>query len=368
MTTRPAHSADRLFLIYIGALTVLGLAILLSASTPSGYLRYNDPYYLIKRQVLFGLLPGLAAFVVAARINYQWWRKLVWLAYGAALVLLLAVFVPHLGVTINGHRSWLASGSFSFQPAEVAKLALIFLLAHLLSERKIPWDDWRQSLLPILSLIAPIILLIAVQPDIGTLSIIVVIAAIMMFVGQMPVRYLLIMALLGALAFGALVLAAPYRLQRFTTFLHPEMDPRGVGYQVNQAFLAVGSGGWWGLGWGHSRQKFQYLPEVSADTIYGVYAEETGFVFSTLLVLLLLAIALRGLKIAAASPDEFGRLLVTGIVVWFVWQSFLNIGATIGAMPLTGVPLPFVSHGGTALMMALAAAGIVANVSRFSNV
>jgi cell division protein FtsW len=170
--------------------------------------------------------------------------------------------------------------------------------------------------------------------------------------------------MVGIICFMGLVFAAPYRMNRLTTFLHPELDPQGVGYQINQAYLAVGSGGFWGLGFGHSRQKFQYLPEVNADSIYAVIAEEMGFIISTLVVLLILLIGCRGLKIAQGSTDEYGQFLVTGIMVWFMWQSFLNIGAMVGALPLTGVPLPLISHGGSAYMSVLAALGIVVNVSK----
>ena len=174
------------------------------------------------------------------------------------------------------------------------------------------------------------------------------------------------MGLIGAVVMAGMIFAAPYRLQRLSTFLHPELDPQGVGYHINQAFLAVGSGGVWGLGLGHSRQKFQYLPEVSADSIFAVIAEETGFVFSAGLVILILLIGWRGLKIAKKAPDEFSTLLVAGVMVWFVWQSFLNIGAMVGVLPLTGVPLPFVSHGGSAMLVALLAVGMVASVSKHS--
>ena len=168
----------------------------------------------------------------------------------------------------------------------------------------------------------------------------------------------------GAAAFILLVIAAPYRAQRLTVFMHPELDPQGVGYQMNQAFLAAGSGGFWGLGFGHSRQKFQYLPEVNSDSVFAIVAEENGFFISTIVVLLMLLLGWRGLKIAKSTSDDFGRLLVSGIMVWYLWQSFLNVGAIVGALPLTGVPLPFVSHGGSALMVILFGMGIVANVSK----
>ena len=186
----------------------------------------------------------------------------------------------------------------------------------------------------------------------------------MLYLAEVPKKYLAVMGLVGLLVMGGMVMAAPYRLQRLTTFLHPELDPQGQGYHINQAFLAIGSGGVWGLGLGHSRQKFQYLPEVSADSIFAVIAEETGFIFSIAFLVLILLIGWRGLKIAKQAPDEFGTLLTAGVVVWFVWQSFLNIGAMVGILPLTGVPLPFVSHGGSAMLVALTAVGMVASVSK----
>ncbi len=363
----PRH-ADRPFLIYLGILVVFGLACLMSASGPLGVAKFNDGYFFIKRQVLFGLLPGLVLFVAAAKIDYHLWQKFSWIIYVFALVLLGLVFVPGLGITINNSQSWLGIGSISFQPAECAKLALILILAHVLSMKSYNWDKWQESILPILATIAPVLLLVLAQPDVGTLSIMAMIVLAMLYIAQVPAKYLLAMVLAGVIGLVALVWMAPYRAQRLTTFLHPELDPKGVGYQMNQAFLAVGSGGFWGLGFGHSRQKFQYLPEVNADSIFAVIAEEVGFIWSAGLVFLILLMTWRGFKIAKGAPEPFGGLLVAGIMIWFAWQSFLNIGAMVGALPLTGVPLPFVSHGGTALAMALAGAGIVTNVSKHSSI
>jgi len=215
-----------------------------------------------------------------------------------------------------------------------------------------------------LIIISPLVLLIGAQPDIGSMSILVVMIFVILFLTGIKKSYLFILGLLSILAFISLLLVAPYRVQRLTTFLHPELDPKGVGYQTNQAFLAIGSGGLFGVGLGQSRQKFQYLPEVHADSIFAVIAEEMGFFVSVFLVLLITFLGLRGLKIAKRAPDQFGRLLVSGIVVWFMWQSFLNIGSMAGVLPLTGVPLPFVSHGGTALTVALMGAGVVLGVSK----
>ena len=284
--------------------------------------------------------------------------------YGITLASLALVFVPHVGTVINGSRSWLSIAGFNLQPSEFAKLGVILMSARLVARQRERWPDWRQSLMPILAILAPALLLVAARPDVGTLSILVMIVFVMLYAGGVPGRPLAVLAAIGMAGFAALVMAAPYRAQRLTTFLHPELDPKGVGYHINQAFLAIGSGGFWGLGYGHSRQKFQYLPEVSADSIYAVIAEETGFLVAGGLVLLILLLGWRGLKIARQAPDGFGRLAAVGLITWFLWQSFLNIGAMVGALPLTGVPLPLVSHGGSALVAGLIAFGIIASISR----
>ncbi|MBI5729342.1 MAG: cell division protein FtsW [Candidatus Magasanikbacteria bacterium] len=364
----PARRADRLFLLYLGILAVFGLMALMSASTPVGYAKFGDAYFFVKRQVLLGLIPGSVLFFLFAKLDYHVWRKLGWVLYGVTLLLLSLVFVPGIGVTINHSRSWLAVAGHNFQPVEIGKLALAIVLAILLSDGKRDWTNWQTSLVPVLAIIAPILFLVLLQPDVGTLSILVTIVFMALFIAKVPNKYLVWLGAAGAACFIGLVIAAPYRAARLTTFLHPELDPKGVGYQMNQAFLAIGSGGFWGLGFGHSRQKFQYLPEVSADSIFAVIAEENGFLVSFALVALILLLSWRGFAIAKHAPDSFGYLLVSAIMVWWVWQSFLNIGAMVGALPLTGVPLPFVSHGGSALTAALAAAGIVVSVSRQARV
>ena len=338
----------------------------MSASAPAGYEKFQDTYFFVKRQLIFGILPGLILFLSAVRVNYLYFKKLSWPIYILTIVLLVLVFIPGIGSIINGSRSWLDIFGYTFQPAELAKLGLIIILAKLLSETKRNLADWRAGLLPVLFFVLPLLVLVLLQPDLGTLSILVMIILAMLYLAEVPRKYLAVMGLIGAVVMAGMIFAAPYRLQRLSTFLHPELDPQGVGYHINQAFLAVGSGGVWGLGLGHSRQKFQYLPEVSADSIFAVIAEETGFIFSAGLVILILLIGWRGLKIAKKAPDEFSTLLVAGVMVWFVWQSFLNIGAMVGVLPLTGVPLPFVSHGGSAMLVALLAVGMVASVSKHS--
>lgn len=364
VTNSKIQRADRFLIIGALVLIIFGIVSLVSASAPEGYAKFKDGYWFVKRQLLFGFLPGIALFFLIAKISYrrlhQWGP---WL-YAGSLVLLALVFVSGIGVSINGSRSWLQIFGFNLQPSELVKLTLIIVLARVLTTRPVTHDTWRENLLPVLAWVAPAVLLVLGQPDLGTTSILAVIVVVMLYLSGVPVRFLVVLGLVGVAAFAALIIAAPYRTQRLTTFLHPEFDPRGVGYQVNQAFLAVGSGGLWGFGLGHSRQKFQYLPEVSADSIYAVIAEELGFFVATAFVLGVLFFGWRIFQIARRAPDQFGMLVAGGIGAWFLWQSFLNMGAMVGALPLTGVPLPFVSHGGSAIFSVCAAVGVVASISR----
>jgi cell division protein FtsW len=362
----PSKSADRLFILLAAILVVFGLVMLASASSPAGYSKFGDSFYFIKKQLLFGVLPGLILFLIFARLNYHLLQKLSWLIYLFSLSLLVLVFIPGIGLVLNGSRSWIQVFGLSLQPSEFAKLAVIIILARLLSENR-DLRDWKNGLLPVLAMLSPAVLLIAAQPDVGTLLILVVIIFVMLYLADTPKVYLAILGLAGIICFTALLLVAPHRVQRITTFLHPELDPKGIGYQINQSFLAVGSGGIFGLGLGHSRQKFQYLPEVQADSIFAVIAEEMGLLVSAVLVMLIVFLGLRGFKIAKTAPDQFGHLLAAGIMIWFVWQSFLNISTTIGLLPLTGVPLPFISHGGSAMLVMLGAMGVVVGISKYGN-
>ena len=365
MREATSKSADRLFLLFSAILVIFGLIMLASASSPAGYSRFGDTFYFIKKQFLFGLLPGLFLFFILARFNYHLLQKFSGLIYLFSLTILTLVFVPGVGLVLNGSRSWIQFFGWSLQPSEFAKLAVIIILAKLLSESR-NLKDWKNGLMPVLAMLSPAVLLIAVQPDVGTLSILIVIIFTMLYLADTPKVYLVVLGLAGVVCFAALLLVAPRKAERITTFLHPELDPKGIGYQINQSFLAVGSGGIFGLGLGHSRQKFQYLPEVQADSIFAVIAEEMGLLITMALVALIAFLGLRGLKISKGAPDQFGRLLSAGIMIWFVWQSFLNISTTIGLLPLTGVPLPFISHGGSAMLAMLAGFGIVANVSKYN--
>lgn len=358
--------SDYVFLSLVLLILIFGLIMLTSASAPVGHREFSDKYFFIKNQLMFGVLPGIFSLVVFVNLKYKYLKKLAWVIFIGLLVGLGVVFIPGMGASFGtGSRSWISVGGFSLQPSEFAKLGLIIFLAYYLSELKEKISDFKQGFLPALLFgIAPIVL-IALQPDLGTAMIMFAIVFGMLFLAKAKWSHMGLLLGSALIMFVIMVSISPYRTQRLTTFLYPELDPKGSGYQINQAFLAIGSGGILGRGLSRSRQKFQYLPEVHSDSIFAIIAEEMGLVISSLLVVAFLVLFIRGLKIARKAPDKFSRLVVSGIIIWLATQTFINIGAMVGLLPLTGVPLPFISHGGTALISALAGVGIILNISKY---
>jgi cell division protein FtsW len=357
---------DQFFLIFVLFFLVFGLIILNSSSSALAYNKFGDVYYFVKRQLFSGILPGLIFFWIFSKIDYVHWLK--WNKYFYFLVacLLVMVFIPGIGTTNNTvAHSWI-NFPFSFQPSELAKLVVALVLASMFSQQGRNIRDFQNGLLPIFFTLIPIFVLILVQPDIGTLSILCFMVFFVLILAGVEWKVIALLSLVGIIAFGFLMFDG-HRRDRMSVFLHPEIDPQGIGYHVNAAYLAVGSGGIWGVGYGHSRQKHLYLPEVQADSVFAVFAEEFGFVISVGFVFLFFIFTLKGFQIANQAPDKFGYLLVSGIMVWFFIQASLNMLAMVGGAPITGLPLPLISHGGTAMVVNLAALGIVANVSRKRN-
>ncbi len=364
MSRARARAYDVVFLALLGGLVLLGFILLASASWPLGFEKFGNGYYFLEHQAIFGLPLGLAGFFTMMRLPYGSLRKLAIPMLGLSVFLLLLVFIPGLGAEFGSSRSWIAVGPVSFQPSEIVKLTfLIYLAAWLEKRSKVELRSFTSGLLPFGTVMGVIALLLLLQPDTGTLAIIVASAVVVYAVAGAPLYQLAGVGLLGATVLALLLNFSEYREARFKTFLHPELDPLGVGYHINQALLAIGSGGFFGRGYGHSLQKFQSLPEVAGDSIFPIIAEELGFVLTSLFIFLYLSFLLRGLKIGENSPDQFGRYLVIGIMSWFGIQAIVNIGAMVGLLPITGVPLPFISYGGTALIVCLTAAGVVVNVS-----
>ncbi len=362
--TAAVARVDRPLLLSVFGLSVFGLAMLSSASGPAAFARFGDAFWFVKHQLLYGFLPGTVMLVVLSQIDYRRYRDMAMPILIMTVVLLVLVFIPGLSANWGTSRSWIGIGGFSVQPAEIVKLTFIIYLAAWLEARgDAGARDLHAGLVPFLTLLGIIGLLIMLQPDLGTFSVIVMVSIVVYFLGGASLSHITALIAAGVGLIVLLIKIAPYRAQRLSTFLHPELDPQGVGYHINQALLAIGSGGIFGLGFGRSRQKFSYLPEVAGDSIFAVMAEELGFIFSTAFILFLVFFLWRGLTVADRAPDRFGKLLASGIVALVAVQAFVNIGSMLSLMPLTGITLPFVSYGGTSLFVFLSAMGILLNIS-----
>lgn len=366
MNTRTRSTIDIPLLVLVGVLILFGLIMLASASAALGYERFADNYYFLKHQFIFGFVPGVAGLFIMSRIPYTFWRTYAFHLLIASIGLLVLVFIPGFSAGIGTAHSWISVGGiFSLQPAEIVKLTFLFYLAAWLAGKgESRLRDVGSGLVPFLCVLGAVLLLLVLQPDLGTMSIIAAMALTVYFVGGAPIIYVLGLIGAGIGSLALLIGLAPYRAARFTTFLNPELDPQGIGYHINQALLAIGSGGIFGLGYGHSRQKFQYLPEVAGDSIFAVIAEEMGLIVALAVLGLFLALLWRLLAIAKGAPDAFAKYVVVGICAWLIIQAFVNIGSMVALLPITGVPLPFISYGGTALAINMAAIGVVLNISK----
>ncbi|MFC1644626.1 putative lipid II flippase FtsW [Patescibacteria group bacterium] len=348
-------------------LALFGVIMIGSASVLYAKTHFNDPYFLVKKQIFSGFLPGLLFLYIFQKIDYHFWKKVSVIFFFITLVFLMLVFVPGIGSSVYGASRWIDLGFISFQPSEMAKLSIIlYLAAWLESKGKKKIKDIYEGLVPFLAILGIMGFLILKQPDTGTLGAIIFIAIAIYFTSGAKISHIFAIFLSGIAGLAVLIKMAPYRMNRFKVFLNPELDPQGIGYQVNQALLAIGSGGFFGLGFGHSRQKLNYLPEPMGDSIFAVVCEELGLIGALIILCAFIFFAARGLKIAKNASDEFGRLVAVGIVSWIVFQAFINITAITSLIPLTGIPLPFISYGGTSLVFLMMAVGILLNISKRS--
>ncbi len=359
-----SKSADTPFLLVFLVLIVFGLLIFTSAAL--GLLARGGASFtsVAVSQLLLGFLCGGIALVVLSHIDYRLWRPYTPYFFGFALLLTLLTFIPGIGITLKGAARWVSMGPITFQPAELLKFAAVAFIAGIYASRMRSVGTLRGGVLPLVligGLSAGILLL---QPDTDGAAIILLACAVVLFTAGGKVWHLLLLGLIGLLALGAVAYQRPYLAERFLTFVNHSADPQGAGWQIHQSLIAVGSGQWSGKGFGQSIEKFSYLPEPIGDSIFAVAAEEFGFVGSVALVLLYAGVALLGLRIAARAPDPFGGLLVVGLITVIIGQSFMNIASTLGLIPLSGLPLIFVSHGGTSLAIALAEVGVILSVSK----
>lgn len=357
---------DRSFFFTVLLLTVLGLIMLLSASFPTAMARRGDALFYFKRQTAFAGI-GIVAMILISYMDYEMLRTIGRPLLIISIVLLIAVLEPHLGIMRNNARRWLRIFSVEFQPSEIAKLAVIVDFSASISVKKNRMATVRNGVVPYFGVIAIMFLLLWKEPHLSGAILICAVGAILVFIGGVRLRW--VAAVLLVIAGGAALLlsgAVSYGQSRIAMWKDPFIDAKGAGYQLSQSLIAIGSGGMFGLGFGKSRQKFLFLPEVQNDFIFSIIAEEMGLFGAALILLLFALFVMQGYQIALRAKDRFGTLLCVGIISQVALQTFLNIAVVTGAIPTTGVSLPFFSYGGTALMMQLFEMGIVLSVSRQS--
>jgi len=338
--------------------------MLSSAGIIDAQKKFNSPYYYLKHQLIYGLLPGALLFFILSRINYKIWKKFSPFILFGSLFLLTLVFVPSLGQGLKGATRWVEVWHVRFQPAEFLKLAIVVYLAAWFSGRDERIKNWAYGSAPFFVVLSFVGILLALQPDIGTLIVVTLISLGVYFIAGVDLKHFVVIVLLLVVALATLIFSSHYRLDRIKTFMNPALDPRGISYQLNQSLISIGSGGLFGVGFGHSTQKYGFLPEVVSDSIFAIIAEELGLMGAIFTILLFLCLCFIMVKIAKNCRDKFGSLLVIGVNIWIMSQAFINIAAISGVAPLTGIPLPFISYGGTALVSLMGGLGLVYNVAR----
>lgn len=346
---------DRILLVLTVVITLFGLLMVYDASIIEANRLFADKYHFVRQQSLWAIF-GFISLLVLSRLPLTWLAKLALPGLIFSLILLVAVLIPGFGQSTLGARRWLNLFGFTLQPTELVKLTLSLYLAA--------WMAKKRHLLPFLALIALILGLIMLQPDLGTAIVVIFTAVLTYFISGANLFHLFGLIILGLASGGGLIWLSDYRRARLLTFFDPGRDPLGSSYHIQQALIAIGSGGWWGLGLGQSRQKYEFLPQVSTDSIFAIIAEEVGFIGAAILIAALFYLVFRAITIVRFAPDEFSRLLASAIAGWLGIQTVINLSAMLALLPLTGVPLPFISYGGSSLVVNLAAVGILLNISR----
>jgi cell division protein FtsW len=357
---------DKTFFWLVFSLVLIGLIAISSAGIAIAQIKFGDPYHYFKHQLFYGAIPGLVAMFIVSKINYKFWQKMAVPLLGLAIFSLIAVLLSGAGLELKGAKRWIVLGPVSFQPTEMVKLAVIVYLASLLAKKGKAIKDFSESLVPFIVIIGIIGLLIMMQPDVGSFGAIAFIALAMFFLAGASLKHIIGLVGVGISLLIVMIKLEPYRMNRFLAFMNPDLDVQGIGWQVKQAAIAIGHGGIFGVGLGHSHQKFSYLPEVVGDSIFAVIAEEVGLLGAGIIVVLFILLAFRGFRLARKAPDKFSSFMVAGVSLWIIFQAMINIMAIIGLMPLTGIPLPFISYGSTSLLFLLVGVGIVLNISRSS--
>lgn len=347
-----------------GAVIILlsiGLVMVFSASSVMGLSEHGDPYHYVRRQSLLAVI-GLIALFVLMKVDYHIFKPLALPGLIISFALLAAVIF--VGQDIGGATRWIRVGSFNLQPSELAKIAMVNYVAVYISVKRERVRRFFTGLLPVLLLLAGQFVLIMLEPDFGTGVALAFTVIVVLFAGGAHIGQLIFLGISAAPILWKLMMLKEYRMKRFFAFIDPWADPTDTGWNIIQSLLAIGSGGIFGVGLGKSRQKFSYLPEHHTDFIFAILCEEFGFLGGFVVITLFFIIAWRGLRIALRAPDLYGTLLAIGITSMIAFQAMLNIGVVTGSLPVTGIPLPFISHGGSSLLMSLASVGVLLNISR----
>jgi cell division protein FtsW len=361
---REERQPDRLLLFTTVFLCGAGLVMVTSASAAFAYTQHQSAFYYAERQTVWMII-GFAALFLLSRIDYRRLRPLALAGGATVLVLMALVLVPHLGVTVNGARRWFDAGPLgTFQPSELGKLAFAVFLAHWIDRNASTIGTLQKGLLPIAALLAGVLALLMLQKDVGTSIVMVAIFMSAYWAGGGRFRHVALLVAFLGLAFIAFTLLEPYRFARLVSFRNPFSDPLGAGFQSTQALYGLGSGGFFGVGIGHSVEKYGWLPEAHTDFIFAIIGEETGLAGTTLVMLGFLCFAFRGYRAGLRAPDRFGVVLAVGITTWIAFEALLNMATVTNTLPIAGVPLPFFSYGGTSLATSLAAVGVLLSIAR----
>ncbi len=366
-SVRSAKHPDRLLMFTTVLLSGAGLVMVTSASVAFAYTQHQSAFYYAERQAVWMLI-GFAGLLLLGRMDYRRLRPLAPAAAVAATLLMLLVLVPHLGVTVNGARRWFDAGPLgTFQPSELGKLAFVFFIAHWVDRNAAHLGDLHKGLAPFAAMLAGVLVLLMLERDLGTSVVIVGIFLSAYWAGGGRFRHLVLLVAVLGLAFIAITLLEPYRFARLTNFRNPFADPLGAGFQSTQALYSLGSGGLFGVGIGHSVEKYGWLPEAHTDFIFAILGEETGLIGTTLVMIGFLFFAVRGYLGALRAPDRFGVCLAAGITTWIAFEALMNMATVTNTLPIAGVPLPFFSYGGTAIATTLAAVGLLLSIARFGS-
>ena len=352
-----------ILLISVVIISLFGVLMIYSSSYIWAEYKFNDPYKFLKSQLIFLILGYIIMFIVS-KINYQKYQKYSNIIFGICFILLVLVLIPGIGTVRNGSRSWFGVGGFGIQPSEFTKLGLIIFTSKYLKNNNKELRDIKKGVLPILIVLMLVFGLIMLQPDFGTGVVIVISIVALLFVSGVKMNFFIKIGLLGLVGVVVLIIIAPYRMERIVSFLNPWSDPLGSGFQIIQSMYAIGPGGLLGLGFGNSIQKHFYLPEPQTDFIFSIISEEFGFMGILIVSSLFITIIYQGIKISMKCEDAFGKYLAFGITFSLAFQTLLNLMVVVGLIPVTGITLPFLSYGGSSLLITLLSMGILLNISK----